>query len=105
MAGNLIPARKDKTWGLYDKNGKLVVDYIYDSFGYVTTSNKDALSLLVIPDYNVLVACKNKNIIIKFNRKRTISTPVADDIYMTISGGQKHCYITANNGIMDAESI
>ena len=104
LAGNLIPARKDKTWGLYDKNGKLVVDYIYDSFGYVTTSNKDALSLLVIPDYNVLVACKNKKYtLLSSTGKELFAAPVADDIYMTISGGQKHYYITANNGIMDAE--
>ena len=104
LAGNLIPARKDKMWGLYDKNGKQVVDYTYDSFGYVTTSNKDALSLLVIPDYNVLVACKNKKYtLLSSLGYELFAAPVADDIYMTISGGQKHYYITANNGIMDAE--
>ena len=91
-------------WGLYDKNGKQVVDYTYDSFGYVTTSNKDALSLLVIPDYNVLVACKNKKYtLLSSLGQELFAAPVADDIYMTISGGQKHYYITANNGIMDAE--
>ena len=104
LAGNLIPARKDKMWGLYDKNGKQVVDYTYDSFGYVTTSNKDALSLLVIPDYNVLVACKNKKYtLLSSLGQELFAAPVADDIYMTISGGQKHYYITANNGTMDAE--
>lgn len=104
LAGNLIPARKDKAWGLYDKNGKQVVDYTYDSFGYVTTSNKDALSLLVIPDYNVLVACKNKKYtLLSSLGQELFAAPVADDIYMTISGGQKHYYITANNGTMDAE--
>ncbi len=104
LAGNLIPARKDKVWGLYDKNGKQVVDYTYDSFGYVTTSNKDALSLLVIPDYNVLVACKNKKYtLLSSLGQELFAAPVADDIYMTISGGQKHYYITANNGTMDAE--
>lgn len=105
LAGNLIPARKDKKWGLYDKTGKLVVDYVYDSFGYITTSNKDALSLLVIPDYNVLVACKDKKYtLLSSLGKELFAAPVADDIYMTINGGQKHYYIAANNATMDAET-
>lgn len=104
LAGNLIPARKDKVWGLYDKTGKLVVNYEYDSFGYITTSNKDALSLLVIPDYEVLVASKNKKYtLLNSIGQQLFAAPVADDIYMTINGGQKHYYITANNGTMDAE--
>lgn len=104
LADNLIPARKDKLWGLYDTSGKLVVDYEYDSFGYITTSNKDALSLLVMPDYNVLVACKNKKYtLLSSVGKQLFAGPVADDIYMTISGGQKHYYITVNDETMDAE--
>ena len=104
LADNLIPARKDKLWGLYDTSGKLVVNYEYDSFGYITTSNKDALSLLVMPDYNVLVACKNKKYtLLSSVGKQLFAGPVADDIYMTISGGQKHYYITVNDQTMDAE--
>ena len=105
LAGNLIPARKDKKWGLYNKTGKQVADYVYDSLGYITTSNKDALSLLVIPDYNVLVACKDKKYtLLSSLGKELFAGPVADDIYMTINGGQKHYYIAANNGTMDAET-
>ena len=36
--------------------------------------------------------------------KELFAGPVADDIYMTINGGQKHYYIAANNGTMDAET-
>lgn len=103
LAGNLIPAKRDNLWGLYDKNGNLVVDFYYDSFGYVASSNKNALNLLVIPDYNVLVACKNKKYtLLSSTGQELFAAPVADDIYMTIVENTKYYYITANNGTMDA---
>ena len=103
LAGNLIPARRDKLWGLYDKNGNLVVDFKYDSLGYVASSNKNVYNLLVIPDYNVIVACKDKKYtLLSSVGKELFAAPVADDIYMTISDNVKHYYISANNGTMDA---
>ena len=103
LAGNLIPARRDNLWGLYDKNGKLVVDYIYDSFGYVASSNKNVFNLLVIPEYNALVACKEgKYTLLSSTGKELFAAPVADDIYMKITENVKRYYISANNGTMDA---
>lgn len=103
LAESLIPARRDKLWGLYDKNGKLVVDFKYDSFGYVATSRKNVFNLLVIPDYNVIVACKDKKYtLLSSTGEELFAAPVADDIYMTISENVKHYYISANNGTMDA---
>ena len=102
LADNLIPVRKDKIWGLYNKNGKQVVEFKYDSFGYVASSNKDAINLLVIPDYNVLVACKNEKYTLLNSSGEELFAPVADDIYMTISGGQTYYYIMANNNQMNA---
>lgn len=103
LAENLIPVRKDKYWGLYDKSGNQVVEYKYDSLGYIASSNKDALNLLVIPNYNVLVACKDKKYtLVNSSGKESFAT-VADDIYMTISGGERHYYITVNDQKIDAE--
>ncbi len=104
LAENLIPARKDRKWGLYDTKGNLLVDYQYDSLGYTATSSRNALSLLVIPDYNVIVACKDKKYtLLNSIGEELFSGPVADDIYMTIDGGKKHYYIRANDQEMDAE--
>ncbi len=104
LAENLIPARKDGKWGLYDIKGKLLVDYQYDSLGYTATSSRNALSLLIIPDYNVIVACKDKKYtLLNSIGEELFSGPVADDIYMTIDGGKKHYYIRANDQEMDAE--
>jgi len=104
LANNLIPVKKGEKWGLFDKNGRQVVDFQYDSFGYIASNNRDALNLLVIPEYNVIVACKDdKYTLLSSTGRELFVGPVADDIYMTISGGERHYYITANNGKMDAE--
>ena len=103
LVDNLIPARKDKYWGLYDVNGKLVVDYKYDQIGYIASNNKNALNLLEIPDYNVFVACKDNKYTLVNASGQELFTTVADDIYMTISGGEKSYYISVNDNQIDAE--
>ncbi|MCI8637113.1 MAG: hypothetical protein HFJ36_04630 [Clostridia bacterium] len=105
LVDNIIPARKDKLWGLYDKNGNQLVDYTYDTLGYIASSNKDALNLLVIPNYDVLVAGKNKKYTLVNSSGRQLFDVIADDIYMTISGGERHYYITVNDQIRDAEEL
>ncbi len=103
LAENLIPARKDKFWALYDKKGNQVIEYTYDSLGYIASNNKEALNLLVIPNYNVLVACKDRKYTLINSSGQQLFTPVADDIYMTITGGEKHYYIAVNDQIINAE--
>ena len=103
LVDNLIPVRKDKYWGLYDKNGNQVAEFKYDSLGYVVSNNKDAMNLLVIPNYKVLVACKDKKYTLINASGSELFATVADDIYMTISGGEKHYYITINDQKIDAE--
>ena len=104
LADYLIPVKKDQYWGLYDKSGNQVVDFTYDSFGYIASSRKVAINLLVIPDYNVLVACKDKKYtLINLSGKQLFDT-IADEIYMTISGGETHYYIGLNNQRIDAEN-
>ncbi len=100
---NLIPVQKDKHWALYDKTGKQLTDFKYDSLGYIVSNNKDATNLLVIPNYNVLVVCKDKKYTLINSTGSELFGTVADDIYMEISGGVRHYYIGVNDQRMDAE--
>ncbi len=102
VADNLIPIKKNNQWGLFDKKGKQVVEFKYDDFGYVSSSNKNALDLLVIPGYNAIVACKNKKYTLLDSNGKELFASVADDIYMTIEGNQKYYYINANNRLRSA---
>ena len=103
LADNLIPVKKGDYWGLFDKNGNQVVDFEYDSFGYIASNSRDAYSLLVIPDYNVIVAGRDDKYTLLNSSGEMLFGLVADDIYMTISGGERHYYISVNDNIIDAE--
>ena len=103
LADHLIPVKKGDYWGLFDTNGNQVVDFEYDSFGYIASNSRGAYSLLVIPDYNVIVAGRGDKYTLLNSSGEMLFGLVADDIYMTISGGEKHYYISVNDNIIDAE--
>lgn len=98
LVNNLIPAQKGQLWGLYNLEGELVTPFEYSSFGYLATSNKGANSLLVIPDYDVIVACKNKKytLLNKYGID-LLGGAIADDIYMQIEGNTKSYMMSLNN--------
>lgn len=99
LDNGMIPARKDKLWGAFDKNGNQVLNFEYDSFGYIASTNKDAMNLLIVPDYNVMVVCKDKKYTLVNSEGEELFLFVSDDIYMTISGGEKHYYMNYYNNI------
>ena len=105
LDNGMIPARKDKLWGAFDKNGKLILQFEYDSFGYIASSNKDAINLLLIPDYNVLVACKNKKYTLINSVGEEKCIPILDDVYMTINSGKKYYYMNYNDTTADVEEF
>ena len=102
LADKFIPVKKNEQWGLYDISGKLIVDFNYDEFGYITKDDKTAYNLLVIPDYNVIVAQKNKKYTLINSSGKALFQPIADDIYMTINGGKKQYWIAVNDETIDA---
>lgn len=103
LDNGMIPAKKDKYWGAFDKNGNLVLDFVYDSFGYIASSNKDAINLLLIPDYNILVACQDKKYALINSAGEVKVDPILDDVYMTINSGKKYYYMNVNNQTLNVE--
>ena len=103
LIDSLIPVMRNNKWGLFDTKGNQVVEFEYDSFGYVASSNREATNLLVIPNYNVIVACiNNRYTLLNASGEQPIRAFV-DDIYMEISGGEKHYFMTANDNTYDVE--
>lgn len=100
LDNGMILVKKDKLWGAFDKNGNQVLNFEYDSFGYIASTNKEAINLLIIPDYNVMVAHKSGQKYTLINSVgKELCVPILDDVYMTISGGEKHYYMNYNNEI------
>ena len=93
LVNNLIPVKKDNLWGLFDLNGNQLVDFQYDSLGYAASSSKDAINLLVVPEYDVVVVCKDKKYGLVNSFGEEIVKPILDDAYMTISSGVKGYYM------------
>ena len=101
LDNGMIPAKKDKYWGAFDKNGKTVLNFEYDSFGYTATSNREAINLLIIPDYNLMVVCQNKKYALVSSTGDLVIRPVLDDVYMTISSGKKYYYMNVSDRKID----
>ncbi len=102
IADSLIPVKKGKYWGLFDKKGKQIVDFKYDSLGCTNTNNRDELNVLTIPDYNVIVACKDKKYTLINLQGKELFGIVADSIYMTIDKEEKYYYILYNDNQLNA---
>lgn len=103
LDNGMIPAKKDTKWGTFDKDGKQIIPFEYDSFGYIATSNKDAINLLLIPNYNMLVACQNKKYALINSSGDIIVKPIIDDVYMTISSGKTYYYMNVYNKNINIE--
>ena len=89
LIDNLIPVKKDKKWALSDKNGNKVTEFEFDGFGYTARSNKNAINLLEIPEYEVMVVCKDDKYGF-INKQGQIINEYGiafDDIYMIRDGG------------------
>lgn len=105
LENGMIPARKDKVWGAFDKNGRTILEFEYDGFGYIASSNKDAINLLMIPDYNVMVAGKNKKYTLVDSIGKELCRPILDDVYMTINSGKKYYYMNYNDTNSNVEDF
>ena len=103
LADNLIPVKKDKFWAIYNKKGEQLTEYKYDNIGCTPTNNRSAQSsLLVIPDYNVLVAEKDKKYTLLNSDGKELFDTIADSIYMEITGGEKYYYIIVGENTINA---
>ena len=103
---NKIFAKKQGSyWGFVDKDGKIVVDFKYDNFGYIASSNKDAINLLLIPNYNMMVVCQNKKYALVNSDGKIIIQPILDDVYMTINSGKKYYYMNFNDKKINIEEF
>ena len=97
LVDNLIPVKKDGLWGFFDKTGKQLIDFKYDSFGYIASGSRDAMNLLVVPDYNILVAEVNKKYALVNSSGEEVVPAILDDAYMTVSSGVTYYYMTYND--------
>lgn len=93
LDNGMIPVLKDKLWGAFDKKGRQVLELKYDSFGYIATGSSSTYNLLMIPDYNVLVAEVSGKYTLINSSGKELCNPVLDDVYMNVESGKKYYYM------------
>lgn len=102
LIGNLIPVVKDKLYGLIDVKGNVITECKYDRLGY-TATNKEAENLLIIPEYNVIIACKDKKyILINSVGEELWNGNSFDEVYMKTEDNAKKYYLVVNDRKYDA---
>ena len=102
----IIPVMRDDNWGLFDLNGKQLCKNVYDGFGCVVSSSKNAKSVLAIPDYELIVAKKDKKYYLLNKNGEEIGKGIDfDAIYMEIEAGKTTYYVSRNEATADLETI
>lgn len=102
LAGELIPVEQNDLWGFYDTKGNQVTECKYDNLGYVVANNKAGYSLLVVPDYNVIVVGKDeKYTVLTVTGKEVWDFFPFDNVYLSIGNGVKSYKMTYNTETLD----
>lgn len=107
LLDNLIPVRLDKKWALSDRNGNKLTEFEFDGFGYTARSNKSAINLLEIPDYEVMVVVKDDKYGF-INKQGQVINEYGisfDDIYMIRNGGKFEYKATFNGKEYDVSEL
>lgn len=96
---NCIPVMKNTRWGLYDKNGNVLAENVFDSLGYINGTRKDtaANNLLLIPPIEGIVVYQNgKYGILSSTGKKFIAPCGFDRIYSITNLGENKYYLEVN---------
>lgn len=96
LLDSLIPVQKEEKWGLFDKAGNKIVDFIYDDLGYVINDSKKTNNLLIVPGYDVLVVKKEDKYNLISLRGKEVFNVFVDAIYTTTESGENKYYMIYN---------
>lgn len=95
---NCIPVMKNNKWGVFDKNGNVLAETVYDSLGFLRGTSKDSNinNLLVIPSIEGIVICKDGKYGIMNSTGKFLSPIVFDKIYSITNLGEDKYYLEYN---------
>lgn len=100
---NAIPVKYLNKWGLFDKNGNKILDTQYDALGCTNSTVKDKVTnnVLIIPNYEAIVVCKDKLYGIVDSTGKELIPCALTSVYTTITSGIEDYYMIYNENVMD----
>ena len=108
LLDKFVPVMKNSKWALFTIEGKQLTNLKYESFGcpISNSTNSDALGVLVIPDYNMVVGLRDKKYyLIDENGKELGNGLGFDKIYMEIELDNTTYYVSRNGATAVAGKI
>lgn len=95
---NCIPVMKNAKWGLFDKNGNVLTNTIFESLGCIssTTKDKSQNNLLIIPSIEGIVVCRDKKYGIINSVGKMVAPCVFEKIYSVTDLGEDTYYMVYN---------
>ncbi|MBO4292849.1 MAG: WG repeat-containing protein [Clostridia bacterium] len=101
-----IPVMRDNKWGLFDLTGKQLTKLSYDGFGCIISSGKNSKSTIVISDYDIIVAKKDKKYCLIDREGKELGNGVDfEAVFLEIEAGKTTYYVTRNEQTVDFEKI
>ena len=100
---NCIPVEKGGKWGLLDKTGSTIIEPQFDSLGCVvgTSSSKLANNLLLVPEYEGIVVCKDKFYGLINSSGEELIPALVTDMYSITSAEENTYYLTYEKNTLD----
>lgn len=102
IGNDFIPVQIDGKWGFLNLDLDTVVEPQFTSLGYVANGTGDAVSLLEISEYGVIVAGLDGKYTLISPTGELLYTVVLDKVYMTQKEGENSYYISYKDEIYDA---
>ncbi len=95
---NLIPVKQDNKWALYDIKGTMLTNgFIYDNIGCSATNGSNTYGLLILPEYNYIIAQKDRKYSLLKENGKELGMPFSfDSMYIKISSGERFYYMQFN---------
>ena len=103
LFGKCIPVKRSNKWGLLDLNGNTIASLEFDGLGCLSNSSKNnqANSLVVIPEYEAIVVCKDKLYGLYNSSGKELISPLVTDMYVINNSGENQYYLTYQGNTMN----
>ena len=102
----LVPVMRDNKWGLYNINGNQICKNEYDGFGCMISNNKNAKSVLVVPEYSLIIARKDKKYYLVSTEGQELGNSIDfDQVYMVIEAGDISYFVSRNNASANIDKV
>ncbi|MBR3255914.1 MAG: WG repeat-containing protein [Clostridia bacterium] len=103
LQNKIIPVKINDLWALYDKEGNKLTDFVYSGFGCTSSKARNSSSLLIIPDYTVMIGNKNKKyVLINEKGQELLNGMEFDEAYLVEEYDQTNYFVVKDDKTYNA---